>query len=92
MLTGNPARSPASNSKFNCSKTEKRPDKYIGFPVGWEKAGPLPLLFPTATASAFFGSLFGLTTQWNCRKKEKIRVKKWSNACIMEGVAEVNRI
>ncbi|MDR3146401.1 MAG: hypothetical protein LBU21_08990, partial [Treponema sp.] len=71
-----------SNSKFNCSETEKRPDKYIGGPVGWKKAGPLPLLFSTATPSALFGSLFGLTTQWNCCKKGERKVKKWSNACI----------
>jgi hypothetical protein len=25
-----------SNSKFNCSKTEKRPEKHAGFPAGWK--------------------------------------------------------
>jgi hypothetical protein len=60
-----------SNSKFNCSEIEKRPEKYAGFPAGWEKAGPLPLLFSTATPSALFGSLFGPLRNGNAVKKEK---------------------
>jgi hypothetical protein len=63
----------SSNSKFNCSETEKRPEKYIGFPAGWKKAGPLPLLFPTATPSALFGSLFGPLRNVNAVKKKKLR-------------------
>jgi hypothetical protein len=62
-----------SNSKFNCSETEKRPEKYIGGPAGWKKAGPLPLLFSTATPSALFGSLFGSLRNGIAVKKEKIR-------------------
>jgi hypothetical protein len=60
-----------SNSKFNCSETEKRPEKYIGGPAGWEKVGPLPLLFSTATPSTFFGSLFGSLRNGNAIKKKK---------------------
>jgi hypothetical protein len=30
----------SSNSKFNCSETEKRPEKYAGFPAGWKKWSP----------------------------------------------------
>jgi hypothetical protein len=60
-----------SNSKFNCSETEKRPEKYAGGPAGWEKAGPLPLLFPTATPSALCGSLFGSLRNGSAVKKEK---------------------
>jgi hypothetical protein len=52
-----PVKEGISNSKFNYPGTEKRPEKYAGFPAGWEKAGPLPLLFPTP--SALFGSLSG---------------------------------
>jgi hypothetical protein len=31
--TGKGAPSKNSNSKFNCSETEKRPEKYAGFPA-----------------------------------------------------------
>jgi hypothetical protein len=46
------ACSRAGNSKFNCSETGKRPEKYAGFPAGWKKAGPLPLLFSMEAALA----------------------------------------
>jgi hypothetical protein len=62
-----------SNSKFNCSETEKRPEKYAGFPAGWKKAGPLPLLFSTATPSVLFGSLFGPLRNGIAAKKKKLR-------------------
>jgi hypothetical protein len=61
----------ASNSKFNRSETEKRPEKYVGGPAGWKKAGPLPLLFSTATPSALCGSLFGPLRNGNAGKKKK---------------------
>ncbi|MDR3174694.1 MAG: hypothetical protein LBU19_10620, partial [Treponema sp.] len=47
-----------SNFKFNCSETEKRPDKYIGFPVvlpGGKKRGPSPSFFPPPPHPAFLG-------------------------------------
>jgi hypothetical protein len=47
------------NSKFNCSETEKKPEKYAGFPAGWKKAGPLPPLRVS----------FRPLTQWKRRKK-----------------------
>jgi hypothetical protein len=49
----------ASNSKFNYSKTEKRPDTSIGGPAG----------------VSLFGSLFGRNTFWNCCHQSREKVK-----------------
>ncbi|MDR3174895.1 MAG: hypothetical protein LBU19_11630, partial [Treponema sp.] len=69
--TGELKSSVPSNSKFNYPETEKRPEKYAGFPAGWEKAGPLPFLFLTATPSTLCGSLFGPLLNGSAVKKEK---------------------
>jgi hypothetical protein len=68
-----------SNSKFNCSKTEKRPENYIGFPVvlpGGKKRGPSPSFFPPPPHPAFLGLFSALLRNGIAAKKEIKKVKK----------------
>jgi hypothetical protein len=62
---------------------------FPGFPAGWKKAGPLPLLF--FTPSALFGSLFGPLRNGNAVKGKKRKVKN-GQMLIMEGGIGVTRI
>jgi hypothetical protein len=72
-----------SNSKFNGSETEKRPEKFIGGPVGWKKAGPKrdpsPSFFPPPPHPPFLGLFSALIRNGIAAKKGK-EGKKWSNA------------
>jgi hypothetical protein len=43
------------NSEFNYSKNEKRPDNYIGGPVGRKKGGPFPPFFLPTPPPNFLG-------------------------------------
>jgi hypothetical protein len=67
-----------SNSEFNYSRIEKRPENYTGGPVRGKKRGP-SLLFPLTPLHTFFGLFSARKLPRIVAKKEKGKVKKWSD-------------